>query len=165
MIRRRVWLNRGAALAALALGAIALTSAFAVGRDVRAVAAADAKGSTGEVGPKTGSADTAPWTPGAPLLRRGGATAEIAIGEHLNGRLAELGLTVLNVEAADPRPLGGGLHLAEVRVHARGDAAASAAVANWTSVNREAVRLESLTLGLGPDQEGTIALVLLMVIA
>lgn len=165
MSRRTLLLNRGAALAALALGAVALTSTLAVGRDVRAVAAAGARPPAVADATKAQAAEAAPWTPGAPLLRRGGATAEIAIGEHLNGRLAELGLTVLNVDAADPRPLGGGLHLAEVRVHARGDAAASAAVANWISVNREAVRLKSLTLGLGPDQEGTIAFVLLMVIA
>lgn len=165
MNRRTLWLNRGAALAALALGVVALTSTFAVGRDVQAVATAiaDVPAATEAGTAKTAEATT--WTPGRPLLRRNGATAEIAIGEHLNGRLAELGLTVLSVEAAELRPLGGGLHLAQVRVQARGDAAASAAVANWISVNREAVRLKSLTLGLGPDQEGTIALVLLMVIA
>ncbi|HYC74686.1 hypothetical protein [Brevundimonas sp.] len=161
MTRRTLWLNRGAALAAVGLTLVALTSALAAGRDLRAVTTAgDRPGGAPITADKA-----APWTPGRPLLRRNGATAEIAIGEHLNGRLAELGLTVLAVDASNLRPLGGGLHLAEVRVQALGDAAASAAVANWIAVNREAVRLKSLTLGLGPTREGTVALVLLMVIA
>ncbi|HYC98455.1 hypothetical protein [Brevundimonas sp.] len=160
-MNRTVWIHRGAAIASVVLIGVALTSAVAVGRDVHAVT-----GARKALQPAASPASvTRAWTPGPPLLRRNGATAEIAIGEYLNGRLGELGLAVTSVEMAELRPLGGGRHLAEVRVLARGDAAASAAAANWVAVNREAVRLKSLSLGIGSDQEGTAALVLLMVIA
>lgn len=161
-MNRKVWLHRAAAVAAFGLAGVALVSAVSIGSDLQAVASARDGAPAVAHSPAKGPA---PWTAGAPLLRRNGATAEIAVGEYLNGRLGELGLAVLSAETATLRPLGGGLHLAEVRVQARGDAAATAAVTNWIAVNREAVRLKSMTLGLGSDGEGTVALVLLMVIA
>ncbi|MDI6623293.1 MAG: hypothetical protein QME55_01060 [Brevundimonas sp.] len=161
-MNRKVWLHRAAGVAALGLTGVALVSAVAIGGDLQAVASARDSAAAVALSSAKGSG---PWTAGQPLLRRNGANAQIAVGEYLNGRLGELGLAVLSAEAATLRPLGGGLHLAEVRVQARGDAAATAAVANWIAVNREAVRLKSMTLGLGSDGEGTVSLVLLMVIA
>lgn len=162
-MNRTTWISRGAAAAAVVLAVIALSSMVAIGREVITVDRAKTEGLTAAASAPVRPAPQ--WKAVRPALRRNGTTAEIAIGEYLNGRLGELGLNVVSVTAPDIRPLGGGLQLAEVHVQARGDAAASAATANWVAVNREAVRLKSLTLGVGPDQEGTCTLVLLMVIA
>lgn len=162
-MNRSVWISRGAAGASVALIVIALSSIVAIGGEVIAVDRAKADGPT--IQPAITARPASAWKAVRPALRRNGATAEVAIGEYLNGHLGELGLNVVSVTAPTVRPLGGGLHLAEVRVQARGDAAASAAAANWVAVNREAVRLKSLAIGSGPDQEGTCTLVLLMVIA
>lgn len=99
-----------------------------------------------------------------PLLRRGQATAETAVGEYLNGRLGQMGLAVTSARVTTLRPLGDGLFLAEVEVEARGDAAAAAAAANWVAVNREAVRMSSLSL-TSDAAGGRCRLVLLMVVA
>lgn len=158
-MNRTLWINRAAAVAAVVLAGIALTSSLAIGRAVLAVGEA-------RDGPVPALKPGRPLSVTArPALRRNGASAQIAVGEYLNGQLGELGLNVISVETPTVRPLGGGLYLAEVHVQARGDAAASAAAANWVAVNREAIRLKSLTVGLGPDQEGLCTLVLLMVIA
>lgn len=159
---RSVWIHRAAALAAVGLAGVILTSVAAIGGDL--VAVDRAKADTASA-PSLVVQTTPAWRPLKPVLRREGAEAKIAIGEYLNGRLGQLGLTIVSVEAPSVRPLGGGLHLAEVRVQARGEAAASAAVTNWVTVNREAVRLKSLSIGVGPDGTGTCTLVLLMVIA
>lgn len=162
-MNRSVWISRGAAGASVVLIAIALSSIVAIGGEVIAVDRAKADD---PAIPRANKVEPAPaWKAVRPVLRRNGATAEIAIGEYLNERLGELGLNVVSVTSPTVRPLGGGLHLAEVRVQARGDAAASAAAANWVAVNREAIRLKSFAIGPGPDQEGTCTLVLLMVIA
>jgi len=162
-MNRSVWISRCAAAASAVLIVVALTSVVAISGEIIAVGRAKADE---PAVPQAASARPAPaWKAVRPALRRNGATAEIAIGEYLNGRLGELGLNVVSVTTPSVRPLGGGLQLAEVHVQARGDAAASAAAANWVAVNREAIRLKSLTLGVGPDQEGTCTLLLLMVIA
>jgi hypothetical protein len=162
-MNRQVWIHRAMALASVGLVGVALTAIAAIGGDL--VAVDQAKADT----PAPVASATAPpaarWRPLKPALRRNGATAKVAVGEYLNGRLGELGLNIVSVETPTVRPLGGGLHLAEVRVEARGAAAASAAAANWVAVNREAVRLQSLAVGVGPDGSGTCTLVLLMVIA
>ncbi len=162
-MNRRVWIHRATALASVVLAGIALTSVVAIGGDLVAVDRAKADTAT-----PASTASTPPavhWRPLKPAVRRNGATAKIAVGEYLNGGLGELGLNIVSVETPTVRALGGGLHLAEVRVQARGDAAASAAAANWVAVNREAIRLKSLAVGVGPDGTGTCTLVLLMVIA
>lgn len=162
-MNRRVWIHRAAAAASILLVGLTLTSVVAIGGDLLAVDRA--KADTGAPAP-TGSARPAvPWRPLKPAVRRNGASAKIAVGEYLNGQLGQLGLNIVSVETPTVRPLGGGLHLVEVRVQARGDAAASAAAANWVAVNREAIRLKSLAVGVGPDGTGTCTLVLLMVIA
>lgn len=162
-MNRKVWFHRVAALAAVLLAGIALTSVAAAGGDLVAVNRAEIDT------PTPAASATAPpavgWRPLKPALRRNGAATKVAVGEYLNGRLGELGLNIVSVETPTVRPLGGGLHLAEVVLQARGDAAASAAAANWVAVNREAVRLKALTVGVGPDGSGTCSLTLLMVIA
>ena len=162
-MNRKVWVHRAAALAAVLLAGVALTSVATARADLAAVDRAKA-----DTPVPVASATVPPavrWRPLKPALRRNGASAKIAVGEYLNGQLGQLGLNIVSVETPTVRPLGGGLHLAEVRVQARGDAAASAAAANWVAVNREAIRLKSLTVGVGPDGSGTCTLVLLMVIA
>ena len=162
-MNRQVWIHRATALASVVLAGVALTSAAAIGGDL--VAVNRARADPGAPAPAASAPATVAWRPLKPAVRRNGASAEIAVGEYLNGQLGQLGLNIVSVEAPSVRPLGGGLHLAEVRVQARGDAAASAAAANWVAVNREAVRLQSLAVGVGPDGTGTCTLVLLMVIA
>ncbi|TPW00751.1 MAG: hypothetical protein FD125_2962 [bacterium] len=162
-MNRQVWIHRAAALASLVLAGIALTSVAAIGGDLVAIDRAGAD--TGIPRPAASAPAAVPWRPLRPAVRRNGASAKIAIGEYLNGQLGQLGLNITSVETPSVRPLGGGLHLAEVRVQARGDGAASAAAANWVAVNREAIRLKSLAVGVGPDGTGTCTLVLLMVIA
>lgn len=160
-MNRTVWIHRAAAVATIGLAGMTLASVVSIYDDLQAVAAARDRTPSVRLAAKS----SASWASGRPLLRRNGANAQIAVGEYLNSRLGEFGLAVVSAETATPRPLGGGLHLAEVRVQARGDAAAVAAMANWVAVNREAVRLKSLNLGLGADEQGTAALVLLLVIA
>ncbi len=162
-MNRQVWIHRAAALASVLLAGIALTSVAAIGGDL--VAIDRAKADTASSTPAASTPSAVPWRPLKPAVRRNSASAKIAVGEYLNGQLGQLGLNIVSVETPSVRPLGGGLHLAEVRVQARGDGAASAAAANWVAVNREAVRLKSLTVGVGPDGTGTCILVLLMVIA
>lgn len=159
-MNRQVWIHRAAALATVVFVGIALTALGAAGADLIAVDRAKADTPAGASAPAA-----VRWQPLKPAVRRNGASAKVAIGEYLNGRLGELGLNIISVETPTVRPLGDGLHLAEVRVEARGDAATSAAAANWVAVNREAVRLKSLAVGVGPDGSGTCTLVLLMVIA
>jgi len=162
-VNRQVWMHRAAALASVVLVGVALTAVTSIGGDLIAVDRARADT------PASAASASAPaalrWQPLKPAVRRNGASAKVAVGEYLNGRLGELGLNIISVETPTVRPLGDGLHLAEVRVEARGDAATSAAAANWVAVNREAVRLKSLAVGVGPDGSGTCTLVLLMVIA
>lgn len=162
-MNRQVWIHRAAALASVILAGIALTSVAAIGGDL--VAIDRAKADTATPAPATSAPSAVAWRPLKPAVRRNGASAKIAVGEYLNGQLGQSGLNLVSVETPTVRPLGGGLHLAEVRVEARGDAAASAAAANWVAVNREAIRLKSLVIGVGPDGTGTCTLVLLMVIA
>lgn len=162
-MNRQVWIHRATALASVVLAGIALTSVVAIGGDLIAIDRAKADSATSA--PAASAPPAAPWRPLKPAVRRNGASAKIAVGEYLNGQLGQLGLNIVSVETPSVRPLGGGLHLAEVRVQARGDAAASAAAANWVAVNREATRLKSLAVGVGPDGSGTCTLVLLMVIA
>ena len=162
-MNRQIWIQRAAALASVVLAGVALTSVAAISTDL--IAIDRAKADTVALAPAATAPAAVPWRPLKPAVRRNGASAKIAVGEYLNGQLGQLGLNIVSVETPSVRPLGGGLHLAEVRVQARGDAAASAAAANWVAVNREAVRLKSLTVGVGPDGTGTCTLVLLMVIA
>lgn len=162
-MNRQVWIHRATALASVVLAGIALTSVAAIGGDL--VAIDRAKADTGTPAPATSAPSAVGWRPLMPAVRSNGASPKIAVGEYLNGQLGQLGLNIVSVETPSVRPLGGGLHLAEVRVQARGDAAVSAAAANWVAVNREAIRLKSLAVGVGPDGTGTCTLVLLMVIA
>ncbi len=162
-MNRQVWIHRAAALASVVLAGVALTSMAAIGGDW--IAIDRAKADTIAPAPAATAPSAAQWRTLQPSVRRNGTSAKIAVGEYLNGQLGQLGLNIISVETPSVRPLGGGLHLAEVRVQARGDAAASAAAANWVAVNREAIRLKSLVVGVGPDGTGTCTLVLLMVIA
>ena len=162
-MNRQVWIHRATALVSVVLAGLALISVSAICGDLIAVdrARADTPASAQVLAARPAVA----WRPLKPALRRNGVTAKIAVGEYLNGRLGQLGLNIISVETPSVLPLGGGLQLAEVQVQARGDAAASAAAANWVAVNHEAVRLKSLAVGVGPDGTGTCTLVLLMVIA
>lgn len=157
-----VWKNRAAAAAVIVLTGLSLVSLVPVTTNILAVREAEARAAADRPKPLT-----APPAPQAmrPILRRGAATQDIAIGEFLNGRLSELGFSPSSVDTLSIRPLGGGLQLAEVRVQGRGDATAAAAVANWVAVNREVVRLKSLSLSTGADGAGNGVVVLLMVIA
>jgi hypothetical protein len=162
-VNRQVWIHRASAFAALVLAGIALTALAAAAGDVITVNRAQADLPAQISSASNGGASR--WQPLKPLLRRNGAPAKTAIGEYLNGTLGEVGLNISSVETLTVRALGGGLLLAEVQVEARGDATASATAANWVAVNREAVRLKSLVVELGPDGSGTSTMVLLMVIA
>ena len=157
----RVWINRAAAAACVLLLGLAFASAVAIGGDVAAVNAARR---TDAPPPATGSSMTAPAAL-KPLLRANAATPNVAVGEFINLRLGDLGLFVSAVDVASVRPFGNGLKLAEVRVTAAGSLSDIASVANWVAINREAVRLKSMTVEQGADGRGGCTLVLLMVVA
>lgn len=156
----RLWINRAAAAACLLLSGLAVASAVAIAGDVGAVNAARS-GAMSQ--PATDGEAKAPAAL-RPILRTNAAMPNVAIGEFINVRLGDLGLFVSAVDVASVRPLGGSLRLAEVRVTATGRLVDIAAVANWVAVNREAVRLKSITVSQGADGRGGSTLVLLMVI-
>ncbi|MNN79664.1 hypothetical protein D3C81_1963270 [compost metagenome] len=99
------------------------------------------------------------------MLRVGAGQPKTAVAELLNSQLGGLGLTLTSVEVSSTRPLGASLRLAEVRVEAKGDAAAAQAAAEWVAINREAVRMKSISTGLGPLDDPVASMVLLMVIS
>lgn len=157
----RVWINRAVALACLLLGGLAVASAVAITGDVVAVRAAEGMSAARH------PADAATNAPSGlkPLLRINAASPETVIGEFINIRLGDLGLLVSDVDVSSMRPIGSGLKLAEVRVTATGSLAEVASASNWVAINREAVRLKSLTVTQGADGRGGCSLVLLMVVA
>lgn len=159
----KLWINRVAGLACVVLAGVALTSAIAVVGDLLVVHNA-AQAATAGAPPVSRSI---PGVPAGikPLLRRGGATAQVAVNEYLNGAFGTLGLNVVSAETVSLRPLSNGLQLVEVRVEANGDATAAAAAANWVGVNREAVRMTALSMNAVPDGAPRCSLVLLVVIA
>ncbi|WP_374596958.1 hypothetical protein [Brevundimonas sp.] len=157
-----VWKNRLAAAAVVGLIGLSLPPLVKAIGAVLAVREAEA--SATEAAQTVPAAAPIPATL-RPLLKRGAATPEIAIGEYLNLRLSDLGYSATAVQVVSARPLGRGLQLAEVRLEGAGDVAALAAVANWVGVNRDAVRLKSLSTTQGPDGSARSTLVLLMVIA
>lgn len=146
----------------LVLGALVIVSTAHVGVDVWRVQAAEAAA----VVPKRAAVPTTTkWTVPLPMLRVGVGQPKTAIAELLNSQLGGLGFTLTSVEVSSARPLGNGLRLAEVRVEARGDAAAAQAVAEWVAINREAIRMKSISTGLGPQDDPVASMVLLMVIS
>lgn len=161
-MNRDLWVRRGAAVAVAACAVLAVTSIVGIADDLGAVRDAGAS-ETAE--PKTGTT-TAPgrWAAPKPVLRVG-ANSRAALDEYLNGQLGPLGLTITSITPSIIRPLGGGLNLAEVRIEARAEAPAAAAVAQWVAVNREAVRMKSLSMGIGADGDGVATVVLLVVTA
>lgn len=158
----KVWLPRAAALATLGLCVTSTIFASHVGEDIWRVKQAQAAA----VLPKPTLATTnQKWTQPVPTLRVGTADAQTKIAEFLNVEVGSLGLTLTSVKLSSNRPLGNGLRLAEVRVEAKGDARATQAVAEWVAINREAVRLESISAGLDAQDEPVASMVLLMVIS
>jgi hypothetical protein len=105
-----------------------------------------------------------PWSAPKPLLRANNS-AETLIGEVLNVRLSRLGYSNATVRAGPLRPLGGGLYLTEVRIEGRGDAETAANVANWVAINRNAVRMKSLSLGVDSQNKGALTILLEIVVA
>lgn len=157
-----VWKNRLAAAAVVSLIGLSLPPLIEAVGAVLAVGEAEA--SAAEAAQTVPAAPSVPGTL-RPILKRGAATPEIAIGEYLNLRLSDMGYAATVVQVVSARPFGRELQLAEVRLEGAGDAAALAAVANWVGVNRDAVRLKSLSTTQGPDGSARSTLVLLMVIA
>lgn len=157
-----IWLRRSAAVATLALGALVISSTAHVGVDAWRVRAAEAAA----VAPKPVAVPVAAkWAKPVPILRVGAGQPKTAVAELLNSQLGGLALTLTSVEVSSARPLGNGLRLAEVRVEARGDAAAAQAAAEWVAINREAVRMKSISTGLDPQDDPVASMVLLMVIS
>ena len=161
-MNREVWIRRGAAVATLALGALAIVSSARVGVDVWRVHAAATSAAAAK---PVAVSPPAKWTTPVPMLRVGGGPPKTAVAELLNSQFGGLGLTLASVEVGSTRPLGDGLRLAEVRVEARGDAAAAQTAAEWVAINREAVRMKSISIGLGPQDDPVASMVLLMVIS
>lgn len=161
-MNQEIWIRRSAAVATLALGALVIVSTVHVGVDVWRVRAAEAA----TVMPKRAAVTpTTKWTAPVPILRVGAGQPKTAVAELLNSQLGGLGLTLTSVEVSSVRPLGSGLRLAEVRVEAKGDAAAAQAAAEWVAINREAVRMKSISTGLGPQDDPVASMVLLVVIS
>lgn len=156
-----VWKNRLAAAAVVGLIGLSLPPLIKAVGAVLAVGEAEASAAE--------AAQTVPATPPIPatlrpVLKRGTSTPEIAIGEYLNVRLPGMGYAATAVQVVSARHLERGLQLTEVRLEGTGDAAALAAVVNWVGVNRDVVRLKSLTTTQGADGSARSTMVLLMVI-
>lgn len=159
-MNRELWLRRVAAVVTVLCAFLAIGAAVRATGDVGAVI--QARGGNSAVPVVSGDAD---WQPPRPAVKAAQGQHAAAINSHMNARLSALGLVPTNVSVGDLQPLGGGLSLAEVRIEAQGDAKAALAAAQWTAVNREAVRLKSLALSQDPTGGGQIVMVLLVVVA
>ena len=156
---REVWVRRAFACVAVVSAMAGLAATFYIVDDVHAVAVA--KGPEATARP---AASRATWTSPKPVLR-GAANPATAVNEYLNGQLGPLGLEIISIGQPSIRPLGDGLKLAEMRVEARAEAPAATAVAQWVAVNRDAVRMKSMSLGVGSDGDGVATIVLLVVVS
>lgn len=157
----KLWINRGAAVASLALTGLAVASAIAITSDVSTVQAAK----TAAPQQARQRAPINDVTTLKPILKSDGAPEAIALGEFLNLRFSDLGLFVSAVDTVSLRTLGKGLKLAEMRVTATGTPTDLISVSNWVAVNREAVRMKSFTMASGADGRGSFTFILLLVVA
>lgn len=109
------------------------------------------------------------WTIPEPAIDIRGGDPRSRIGELLNVALVDLGLSIRRVDVGTIRPLGDGLRLAEVRIVASGEAGALGPLVDWIAVNRDTIRLQTIsaTRPADPsiDANGEVRLSLLMVIS
>lgn len=159
---RDAWIRRSAGLGVLVCAGLILSSAAQAVLDLNAVAAA---GSRLRPPPSPASSQATSWRAPKPVLRSPAGQAKARLNEYLNGQLPSLGLTLTTVDIGEPRPLGEGLALAEVRVSGHADASALMTLTQWVAVNRDSVRLSAVTAGLDPQGDGAFTAVLLVVIA
>tara|TARA_R110002051_G_scaffold41530_7_gene86134 strand:- start:19744 stop:20229 length:486 start_codon:yes stop_codon:yes gene_type:complete len=156
------WLSRALALTAVVCAGLTLSSAVAIISAVVDVGRA-------KKDPVPTAVSTAitpqPWTSPLPVLRLADRDPKAQIGEYLNGQLGGLGLTLQSVEVTSMRPLGGGLQLALVKIEGRWSIDDGQAAANWVAVNRDAIRLTSMTIAAEPDGQERSSLNLLIVVA
>lgn len=147
---RSVWIRRAMAGAILVCSLATVTSLVAIVGDVLEVqAATGANASTPQPPPRA----ERPWVRPAPLIQVSAGDPKVRLGEFFNARLRRMGLGIDSFEVVSTRPLGDGLRLVEARLKASGDMTGAVALAEWTAVNRPAVRLKSLVLD-APDQAG-----------
>lgn len=161
-MNRELWIRRGAALGVGVCLILGGTSIASIMDDLGAIRGASAPPGTASRERGNPSADRS--ADPEPVIRAGTNT-KTAIDEYLNGQLGALGLTITSITPSSVRSLGGGLKLAEVRIEAKAEGPAAITVAQWAAVNREAVRMKSLSMGIGADGEGVATIVLLVVVA
>lgn len=90
------------------------------------------------------------WSSPAPLLRLESNAAQ-PVEAWLNSELGRFDLLISDVEIASVRPLGEGLRLAEVRFSAAGSVDGMLTMLQWSSVNRDGLRLVSVRLERSPE--------------
>jgi hypothetical protein len=105
------------------------------------------------------------WTRPTPLIRQGPAQRQARLVETLTEQLARTGLEVLAINTRNQRPLGDGLYLIEVEVQARGAFTDARTLIAWAGVNREAVRLTSVSADPDPAGGGVFSFALWVVAA
>lgn len=162
-MNRTVWLHRGSALAVLIGVSLTVSGTAGIARSLMEVR--DAEAATPVAPPTAASTTSALWKPPPVALRVQSGDAKASIGEFFNGKLGDLGLLTTSVETTSLRPLGEGLKLVEVTIRAKGRLEAAIDVSNWIAVNREAVRLQSITVSSTDQGEAQLTLVVLTVIA
>jgi hypothetical protein len=162
-MKRDVWIRRFSALGVAVCLLLAVSAATGVVADVLAVKAAEAQLALAAT-PATAASDKA-WVRPTPLLRLPAGNGTALVGETLNPRLTDLGLAVTQLSVASVKPLGDGLRLAEVRVAGTGDSEVGRALAEWVAVNREALRLQTLSITPAQAAGARLEFTLLVVIA
>lgn len=162
---RSVWIRRAMAGVILVCALATVASLVSIVGDVLEVQAATRPSPSA---PQPPPRPERPWNRPAPLIPVGSADPKVKLGEFLNARLRRMGLGIDSFEIVSTRPLGDGLRLIEARLEASGDITGAVALAEWTAVNRPAVRLKSLVLDAsdqaGADR-GSVEAVFLVVIS
>lgn len=105
------------------------------------------------------------WTMPAPLVRSTPAQRASELNEALTGQFARMELELVGIHERSRRVLGDGLQLVEVEVQARGEVSDAYRLIAWAAVNREAMRLVSVSANPDPAGGGVWSYVLLVVTA
>lgn len=154
-------INGGCATLALAAAAVSVWALAGVVGDRQALEQARAALPPVEAPP----AQPAGWATPAPLVRSAPAQRSSGLNETLSGQFARMELEIVGIHERSRRALGDGLQLVEVEVQARGEVGDAYRLIAWAAVNREAMRLVSVSANPDPAGGGVWSYVLLVVTA
>lgn len=105
------------------------------------------------------------WTRPTPLIHGGPAHRQARLVEALTEQMTQTRLEILAINTRNQRSLGDGLYLIEVEVQARGTFTDARTLIAWAGVNREAVRLTSVSADPDPAGGGVFSFALWVVAA